>query len=391
MRKLTLLLTSMMTMMAGAVVAPSLPQINNIFSLTPHADILTKLIITLPALFIAFFSPFFGKLSDVIGRKKILFTALIIYSLSGVSAYFLNNLHLILVGRAFLGISVAGIMTMVGALIGDYYKGQERSRFMGMQGAFMGLGGVVFIAFAGWLADFGWHVPFLIYLFGFLVLPLVLIYIYEIEQFKDNNKAITPAHDIDYPKRLVAVIYSLIFFSLIAFYMIPVQLPFVLKSIPGVTNAQVGLAIAAQSLSGAIIAMNYRRIKSKLSFFTIYQITFAFLAIGYIFIGFSNTYFQYIIGLVIAGLGVGLLMPTGTMWIIEVAPESMRGQLVGKANTSMFVAMFISPIIMQPIIKLASISSAFIVMGIALIGLIIVLNYLKNNQHVIYSPSKTKV
>ena len=383
MRKLTLLLTSMMTMMAGAVVAPSLPQINNVFSLTPHADILTKLIITLPALFIAFFSPIFGKLSDVIGRKKILLISLIIYSISGVSGYFLNNLYLILVGRAFLGIAVAGIMTMVGALIGDYYKGHERSKFMGMQGAFMGLGGVFFIAFAGWLADFGWQVPFLIYLFAFIVLPLVLIYIYEIEQFGDADKTTKSIGNIEYPKRLVAVIFSLIFFSLVAFYMIPVQLPFVLKSIPGISNAQVGMAIAAQSLSGAIIAMNYRKIKSYLSFFTIYQITFGFLAIGYFIIGFSATYYQYIFGLVIAGFGVGLLMPTGTMWVIEVAPESIRGQLVGKANTSMFVAMFVSPILVQPLIKLSSVSGAFIIMGVALIGLIIAIYYLKNGKYLI--------
>lgn len=388
MRKLTLLLTSMLTMMAGAVVAPSLPQINNIFSLIPHADILTKLIITLPALFIALFSPLFGKLSDAIGRKKILLTALIIYGISGASAYFIKNLYLILIGRAFLGIAVAGIMTMVSALIGDYYKGQERSHFIGLRGAFTGLGGVVFIAFAGWLTDFGWHVPFLIYLFAFLILPLVLIYIYEIEQFKDAGKKPQPISKVEYPKQLVVIIYSLIFFSTVAFFMMPVQIPFLLKSIPGITNAQVGMALAAQSLSGSIIAMNYQRINNKLSFLTIYQVTFALMAIGYIIIGVSSSYFQYITGLVIAGMGVGLLIPTGTMWIIEVAPESIRGQLVGKANTSMFVAMFASPILIQPIVKFSSISGAFLAMGITLIGLITVLSYLKKHIDKISSMVK---
>jgi len=381
-RKITLLLSSMMTMMAGAVVAPSLPQINNIFSLTPHVDILTRLIITLPALFIAFFSPVFGKLSDTIGRKRILLTSLIIYSLGGVSGYLLNNLYLILIGRAFLGISVAGIMTMVIALIGDYYKGKERSQFMGIQGAFMGIGGVVFISFAGWLADFGWHTPFLIYLFGFLIFPLAIIYLYEPEQFeKQSSLKNQPNKDTSYSKALVTIIYALIFFGIIAFYMIPVQIPYLLKSIPGVNNAQVGLAIAAQSLAGSIVAMNYRKIKSKLSYCSIYQITFGLMALGYLLISLSHSYFQIIGGLVVSGLGVGLLMPTGNMWIIDVAPDSIRGQLAGKANTATFVAMFISPLIVQPIIKLTSISGSFFAMAITLFAFIGVLVYLKKNQY----------
>ncbi len=381
-RKLTLLCASMMTMMSGAIVAPSLPQINNVFSLTPHADILTRLIITLPALFIAVFSPIFGKLSDAIGRKKILWIALLLYGLSGTSGYLLNNLYFILVGRAFLGISVAGIMTMVVALIGDYYKGPERSHFMGMQGAFMGLGGVVFIAFAGWLADFGWHVPFLIYIFGFIVLPGALIYLYEPEQFtKSGAENTAPEKPEEYSKTLVTIIYMIIFFGILAFYMIPVQIPYLLKGLKGVSNAQVGMAIAVQSLAGSFVAMYYRKIKHILSFCSIYQITFGLMAIGYIIIGFSHTYLQYIIGLIISGFGVGLLMPSGNMWIIEVSPETIRGKLVGKANTSMFVAMFISPVIIQPLIKLSSLSGAFISMGIILFILIALLFYLKTNQY----------
>lgn len=367
--------------MAGAVVAPTLPQINNIFSQTANADILTRLIITLPALFIAFFSPVFGKISDTLGRKKILLAALIVYSFAGSSGFILNNLYLILVGRAFLGISVAGIMTMVVALIGDYYKGNERSQFMGLQGAFMGIGGVVFISLAGWLADFGWHIPFLIYLFGFIVLPLATVFIYEPKQFELTNKVENYSVNTEYSKNLINIIFAIIFFSTVAFYMIPVQVPYLLKSLSDVSNMEVGLAIAAQGLAGSLIAMNYRKIKSKLTFCTIYQITFALMATGFIFISFSNTYTQIVIGLVISGFGVGLLMPTGNMWIIEIAPENLRGQLVGKANTALFIAMFASPLIIQPIIELTSISGSFMFMGFALLCYIGIIVYLKANQY----------
>ncbi|MBI9065992.1 MAG: MFS transporter [Salinivirgaceae bacterium] len=388
--KITLLFSSMMTMMAGAVVAPSLPQINNIFSQTPHADILTRLIITLPALFIAFFSPVFGKLSDTYGRKTILLISLVLYSFSGTSGYFLDNLYFILIGRAFLGISVAGIMTMVIALIGDYFKGAERSKFLGLQGAFMGMGGVIFIALAGWLADIGWHVPFLIYLFGFIVFPMALIYLFEPKQFNSANNPPNKITPINYSKKLVALIYSLIFWGIVVFYMIPVQIPYLLKSMGDITNSQIGLAISVQSLAGAIVAMNYKRIKNIFSFCSLYQLTFGILAFGYIFISFCNTYNQYLVGLLISGLGVGLLMPTGNMWIIEVAPESIRGQLVGKASTATFIAMFLSPIIIQPFIHFFSISVAFGVMGVMLIFVVIILYYLKLNAKFLINQKACK-
>jgi hypothetical protein len=47
------------------------------------------------------------------------------------------------------------------ALIADYYVGAARGQFLGLQAAFMALGGVVFLTFGGFLADVNWRLPFL--------------------------------------------------------------------------------------------------------------------------------------------------------------------------------------------------------------------------------------
>ena len=57
MLKVSILLASMMTMMANAVIAPALPQINEIFSAVKGAEVLSKLLMTLPALTIALTAP----------------------------------------------------------------------------------------------------------------------------------------------------------------------------------------------------------------------------------------------------------------------------------------------------------------------------------------------
>ena len=147
--KATLLLTSTLTVMSGATIAPSLPAMQEYFADVPNSALLVRLVLTIPALFIAIGGLFAGQLVDRLGRKPLLVGSTLVYGLAGASGLVLNSLGTILVGRALLGLSVAGIMTGVTTLIADYYTGQSRANFMGLQAAFMGLGGVVFLSVGG--------------------------------------------------------------------------------------------------------------------------------------------------------------------------------------------------------------------------------------------------
>jgi hypothetical protein len=60
--KITLLLASTLTVMAGATIAPSLPAMQDHFSEIANSQFLVKLILTIPALFIALGSPLAGQI-----------------------------------------------------------------------------------------------------------------------------------------------------------------------------------------------------------------------------------------------------------------------------------------------------------------------------------------
>jgi MFS family permease len=361
--KLTLLLSAMMTMMAGAVVAPSLPQITDNFRDIPNYELLTKLIITLPAIFIAFFSPIYGMLADKYGRKQFLIFALILYAISGTSGYYFNDLYLILFGRAILGIAVAGIMTISVTLVGDYFKGEERNSFMGTQGAFMGVGGFVFISLAGFLADIHWQAPFLIYLFSVLVLILVIIIIHPPEVHKRReHKQI----NISYNKKQIYGIYLIMFTSIVFFYIVPVQVPYLLQKNLDISNAVVGLSISSFTLTGAIVSVNYKRIKRNFKFIQLFQISYFAMGSGYIMMSIQGNYSIYIIGLILAGMGSGLMMPSGNLWVMSIAPDIIRGKLMGFASTATFLGMFMSPIILQPVVSATNLDLTFRIAGITL-------------------------
>src|SRR5690348_17994808 len=127
--KLTLLLVSSLTIMSIITISPALPQMATAFSNVPNAGFLVKLVLTIPALMIAVFSPVTGRLIDRHGRIKILRLSLVLYAIAGTSGFFLNNLYVILLSRAVLGISVGMSMTIVITLIADYFEGIERQKF----------------------------------------------------------------------------------------------------------------------------------------------------------------------------------------------------------------------------------------------------------------------
>lgn len=143
-----------MTVLGGTIIAPSIPHFEEHFADVAHIDILSRLILTLPALFIMIFAPISGFLIERYGRTKFLYPAIFLWSVSGASGFFLeSSIYLILFSRAIFGIATAFVMTAISVLIGDYYQGAKRERALGLQGFFMAGGGAVFLVLGGALSD----------------------------------------------------------------------------------------------------------------------------------------------------------------------------------------------------------------------------------------------
>lgn len=359
--QITLMMISTLTVMSGATIAPSLPSMRAHFAAVPNADYLVRLALTLPALFIALGAPLVGVMIDRIGRKPLLLVALCLYGIAGGSGFFLNNLNGLLVSRAFLGVSVAAIMTIATTLIADYYTGSVRAQFLGLQSGFMGLGGVIFLTLGGFLADSNWRFPFLIYLVALTLVPLVALTLPEPSRHSSisNPANRSDADPLPFPFRLVAMTYGIAIIAQIVFYFIPVQLPFYLAQVANTGATQAGFAIALLSLFSATSSILYRRVKARLSFIAIYGIVFINMAIGYAIIGLTESYGLILVGLAIAGAGLGLLMPNMNLCLTSITPEASRGRVISGITTSIFLGQFLSPFVSQPLSRVLGLSAAY--------------------------------
>ncbi|HEY6976631.1 MAG TPA: MFS transporter [Chitinophagaceae bacterium] len=353
--KLTLLLVSSLTIMSVITISPALPQMAIAFSGVANAAFLVKLVLTIPALMIAIVSPVTGRLIDIYGRLKILRFSLVLYAIAGVGGFFLNNLYLILLSRALLGTAVGMSMPTVITLIADYFEGAERQKFVGIQIAFMSLGGIVFIGLGGVLADLGWRYPFLIYLSSLLVLPLIIIFLMEPAVIQKRHAA---SEDLKAPSTIWILFFNIMLMWII-FFFIPVQIPFHLKQIGVEKNALIGAAIATGTAFSAISSFLYSRIKNHLDFLSVFSIGYLLMASGFICIAYSGTYILVVVAMMLSGLGMGIMIPNTNMWVMNIAPPEIRGREIGKLTTFWFLGQFLSPVIISPLLKILSLSTTF--------------------------------
>lgn len=354
--KITLLLVSSLTILSIITISPALPNMVEHFSDVEHINFIAKLVLTVPALFIAISAPIAGRLVDKYGRLKLLRAALILYAFSGVAGFFLNSIYSILFSRIFLGMAVGTSMTIVITLVGDYFEGIARQQFLGLQVAFMSIGGILFLGLGGILADISWRNPFMIYGLAIFILPLAIFFLKEQEVAPDLEK--NQVHDLKAPK-LIWLLCLNTMLLWILFFFIPVQLPFYLAEIGIHKSALIGGAIALSTAFSAVSSISYSFLKNRLHFISIYAIGYLLMGLGFYTIAIANSYSFILVAMMLSGLGMGMMIPNTNMWVMQIVPVAIRGREIGKLTTFWFLGQFLSPFLIAVLIQFVTTSGAF--------------------------------
>ncbi len=159
---------------------------------------------------------------------------------------------------------------------------------------------------------------------------------------------------------------------MVIFFIFPVQLPFYLTTESGASNSQVGLALSLQTLSSVIIALQYQRLKARLSFSAIFALIFLVFSINHVIVSLTGNYGLIIVALLIGGLGIGLFPPNNSVWLASVTPPALRGRAVGGMTSAIFLGQFFSPIFAQPVIQQVGIAGMFGIAGAASLLIVVI-------------------
>jgi EmrB/QacA subfamily drug resistance transporter len=110
--------------------------------------------------------PIYGKLGDMIGRKKLLLAGLAIYAAGKTVSGLSVNMEMLICGRCISGIGGGGLIILSQAIIADVVPPRKRGTYLGVMGSVFTISTVIgpllggwFVQTTGWRGIFWFTVP----------------------------------------------------------------------------------------------------------------------------------------------------------------------------------------------------------------------------------------
>jgi EmrB/QacA subfamily drug resistance transporter len=151
----------------------ALPIVRSDFAIAADMTAWVDAIFTLPFMFLM---PVYGRLSDGVGRRRLMLAGIVIFSIGTVMTVTASNLAGLMAGRAIQGVGTAGLMPLAMAMISTIFPPTERGKALGSWSSVGPTTGFLGPLLAGFLVDhYGWRAAFAPPLFVG-VIALVIVY-----------------------------------------------------------------------------------------------------------------------------------------------------------------------------------------------------------------------
>lgn len=337
----TILSISLLTVMAGAAMAPALGTIREHFS--SSSDILIQFVVSLPALFIIITNLWFSYICRFFKTKTIAVVGLLLYVTSGSVAFFADNMVLLLILRSLLGISVGLIMPLSTGLLSFYFPPKEQAKLMGLAGAMSQMGGVIATMLTGLLANIAWNYAFLVYLLGLIALILVLAYL--------PNDRITASGNISI-KSLSKFHPSVtgMLFVMVIFFIFPTNFAIISSQTTNLSSDEITIIMVGLDLVAVFMGLLFGKIMNVMPKIMKYFAPLLFM-FGYICYAYGVSSAYLIVGSLLIGMANGIAIPyLNTIASIKGGKDAAT-TVMPLISASLYLGQFISPIIVNPLSK----------------------------------------
>jgi EmrB/QacA subfamily drug resistance transporter len=138
--------------------------------------------------------PFYGKLSDLYGRKPMLMFGVTVFLIGSALSGLSQNMAMLIAFRGIQGIGAGALFPIALAVIGDLFTPVERGRYQGLFGAVFGISFIIGPALGGILTDnISWHWIF------YVNLPVGIISLLVIARLLPTIKRANASRNLDLP------------------------------------------------------------------------------------------------------------------------------------------------------------------------------------------------
>lgn len=340
----TILSMSLLTVMAGAAIAPALGIIKAHFSEAPA--ILVQFIVSMPALLIIVTNLFFLPLSRVLRTRAIATTGLLLYIVAGAGCFFMDDIYLLLAMRALLGVSVGLIMPLSTGLLAYYFPPEQQARLMGLSAAMNQMGGVVATLLAGMLATIEWNYAFFVYLLGLIALVMVWLWLPD-EQLGSANKRGVPFHPRQLLKFHPSVVGMLLLMMI--FFIFPTNFAIVASQQQGLPTELITVIMVGLDVVAFFVGLGFGSLMNRFRQSVKYFAPLLFL-LGYVSY-LVPTVVMAMLGSAFIGMATGVGVPyLNTIASIKGGKNSAT-TVMSLLSAALYLGQFVSPLIVMPLSK----------------------------------------
>ena len=324
-----LLLPITMAVMGLVVLVPVLPGMMAQFHSVPGVEYLVPLMLTLPALCVAVLGPIAGIVVDSFGRRRTCIGALVIYAVVGMLPIILNSLTTIIASRLVLGAMEALIVTSSTTLIGDYFHGREREKWLANQTAVASIASIFLALLGGALGNLSWRGPFAAYGVSILFAIALMLWTWGPHKSEDSGNEASGS-TARFPWGAIMPIALLAVFGGMMFFTMQIQVSNVLSEYYGIRSpSQLGLYTGLAGLSVAGGTLIYRHFTARLDVATQLLIAFSLLGVTYVEMNHAPTSTRFTVCLIANQIGSGMLLPALVVWAMGRLPFEVRGRGTG--------------------------------------------------------------
>ncbi len=339
----TILSMSLLTVMAGAAIAPAMEIIKQHFADAP--DMTVQLIVSLPALFIVITNLCFLHISRLLRTREIAIIGLVLYTVAGVGCAFIDNIYIILCMRALLGVSVGLIMPLSTGLLAYYFPPEEQAKLMGLSTAMNQMGGVIATLLAGFLAKMEWSYAFYVYIFGLLSLLMILAWLpnEKLDSANKRGKTFEPRQLLKFHPSVIGM-----FLLTIVFFVFPTNFAIITSKqlgydITTITFLMVGLDFLA-FLVGLVFGQLMGAFRRSIKYFAPLM-----FVVGYFLYAEASNLLMISAGSALIGLANGIGIP----YLLTIA--SIKGgrnsatTVMPIISAALYLAQFVCPLVVLPL------------------------------------------
>lgn len=334
---MAILSVSLITVMAGAVVAPAMGSLSLYFSDQPPS--LLKLVLTLPPLLVIPTAIVVGRLTDWISQRRLLLIGLVLYLVGGLGGAFSDNFIVLLCFRAVVGLSVGIVMPISTGLVSEFFHGKQAQKMMGWISAANHFGGMTAQLISGALAVISWRYSFFVYGIALMALFLVALWLPEPNRQRTVNEST--------PLPLKTYCYAgFMLLLMLVFYTVPLNVSLLVEGTGLGSSTASGIACALATGAPFFVGIYFQKIASRLGVFAVF-VALCVMGAGMLMVGDANSLIMIFAGTFLVGAGEGYLFPHIMNAIrATVAPkDSVKALAV--MSSMLYLGQFLSPVVID--------------------------------------------